>query len=891
MIEDLRLAGARPTAPDEPDQPNGQVSSARRPGSTAAAPWQSWPAAFSEQVRRTPSAIAVAWGDRAWSYAEFAGWADRLAAVLAHAGVRPGDLVAVPGGPSPTTAVAIVAAWRIGAVYLPVEIDQPPARARQLLSVAAPAAVVADPEAVLPEAFAGVPQISATASEGGQLVVAAPPPWSPSPHDAAYLIFTSGSSGEPRGVLVGHRGVLRMARALAAALGTGPGARMLQFAPTTFDASVAELTLALCSGATAVFPSPGQQLSGDGIAAMISTLGVSHLIMVPSLLDTVPEERVPHGLHVVVAGERLDGSILRRWAPRHHLHNAYGPTEATVCTTISAELVGDETTIPIGTAIPGWTTRVVDEHLRPVRRGTPGELLIGGDGVALGYLARSDLAEPQFLPGPCGRPRDYRSGDLVRELPDGQLEFVGRLDRQLKLRGRRIEPGEVEAALLELPAVRRARVTVSTDQLVAHVVASAGANAQQLKRDLGSRLPRYLVPDRVVLVDAFPLTRHGKVDDRALVTASAPPLTVTPDVARSPQEHVLCRIFAEILALDRVGRSADFFDLGGHSMLAAQLVLRVRAVLGVELSMRALLEAPTPAALAGRLALPERLSDSLDVLLPLRRSGARPPLFCVHPSTGLSWGYAGLLRHLPDRPVWGLQARAMTDAGFAAASVEEIAADYLARIDELQPTGPVHLLGYSFGGRVAFEMAVALQERHRSVGTVMLLDSSPPPETPYDVSTTGFDRDSALHDYFVAMLAETAPESNLVWTGMPLAQIKAELDRLGSPYALLSDSHFQQMFELNKVSFRLSRRYVPRRRLQGRLNYVRAVRPGEDARSHPVGSPGPAQQWAAHVDGSTVEHLVPGSHNTLIQPASLALLGPVLEKELGRTDLDHAAAH
>ena len=845
----------------------------------AGAQWQSWPDAFAEQVQRTPLAPAAVCGDQSWSYQEFAQWCHRLAARLTGHGVRQGDVVAVAGGPAPLTAAATVAIWQIGAVYLPVELDQPATRIGQILSAAAPAAVITGPGVTVPDAFARIRNIYAGTDSPGDAT--APPRCPVGPGDAAYIIFTSGSSGEPKGVLVGHRGILGMARALATVLGTEAGARMLQFAPATFDASIAELTLALCSGATAVFPEPGETVSGAAIAEMISAYDISHLIMVPSILETVPEDQVPAGLHIVVAGERPGQGVLRQWRTRHRIRNAYGPTEATVCTTIGAES-SDDIVIPIGRVILGCTVQVVDGQLRPVRPGETGELLIGGDGVALGYLGRPDLTARRFVTSPGGATRQYRSGDLARELPDGQFEFVGRLDRQIKLRGRRIEPGEIETVLLGHPAVRQAAVTASGGQLVAYVTAAGETDSQSLKLDLARSLPRYLVPDRIVLLGRLPVTRHGKVDHQALAGIASPARHGQPVIARSPQEHLLCRIFAEVLGCGQVDRSGNFFDLGGHSMLAAKLVLKVRAVLGADLSMRALLEAPTPAALAERLDLPDRLADSLDVLLPLRRAGRRPALFCVHPSTGLSWGYAGLLRYLADRPVVGLQARAMSDTTFSPGSVEELAADYLARVTEFQSAGPYHLLGYSFGGRVAFEMAARLQETGQQVGTVMMLDSSPPPESPFDASTEGFDRDAAVREYFLAILAETSPVPGGAWREAPLPQIKAELDRLGSPYSLLSNDHFQRMFELNKMNYVLSRRYVPRRKLRGRVHYVQAT--GRDGRD----SSRPAERWAVHVDGETLVHPVTGTHNSLTQPASLAEIGPLLARELEQDELVHA---
>jgi enterobactin synthetase component F len=835
-------------------------------------------------VGLSPDQPAVACGHLSWTYRDLAQRSRQLAARLDEQGVRKGDVVAVAGVPSPLFAVAIPAIWHLGGVYLPIDVDQPASRLEQIISTASPVAVVTETDAAVPEAFAGLARVCNVAQPEPEFAAdTSDRPACPlEPDDAAYVIFTSGSTGEPKGVLVGHRGIATMARELAAALGAGPGARVLQFAPTTFDASIAELTLALSSGATAVYTPGGHMANGEQIADVVSADMISHLIIVPSILETVPEHTLPGGLHILVAGERLGPRVLDRWSRRHLIRNAYGPTEATVCTTISPVL-HRETVVPMGWAIPGTTLEIVDDQLRPVSPGTVGQLLIGGDGLALGYVGDRELTQDRFPTLAPSGARRYRSGDLVRELPDGQLEFVDRLDGQIKLRGRRIEPGDVESAILNDPRVRQARVSTSGDQLVAYVVASADVDSLSLKLDLAGRLPAYLVPDRVVLLAHLPVTRHGKADYRAM-DATASRRAVVSGAARSPQEHLLCRIFADILGLRHVGRSESFFDLGGHSMLAAQLVQKVRATLGATLSMRAMLEAPTPAALADRLNLPDELDDSLAMLLPLRRSGSSPPLFCVHPSTGLSWGYAGLLPYLADRPVVGLQARAMTDASYCTESVEAMAADYLTLVRQLDATGPYHLLGYSFGGRVAFEMAVALQRMGEPVGNVMLLDSSPPPDTPYDASTENFALDAALREYFLSILVETSPvPDGDAWRAAPLPRIKAELDQLASPYSLLSSAQFEQMFELNKRNFVLSRRYVPGQPLSGRLQYVRAVGPdGSDSSNAAI-------RWAAHVDGKVVEHAVASTHNTMTGPNSLAQIGPLLAEELDRADRCHAA--
>ncbi|MFK8850913.1 amino acid adenylation domain-containing protein [Streptomyces sp. Ac-502] len=418
-------------------------------------------------------------------------------------------------------------------------------------------------------------------------------------------MHTSGSTGGPKGVQVSHEGIAALAAAQTARFGVGPGSVVLLFASLSFDASVSDLCTALLSGATLAIAPAGTLLAGEELADAVARFGVTHLKLPPSVLAGLPSGALPRSVALAVAGEPCPADLAARWAATHRLVNVYGPTETTVCATMTAPLT-DGCAPAVGTPIAGTRVYVLDAGLRPVAPGVVGELYVAGVGLARGYLNRPGLTAERFVACPFGGPgeRMYRTGDLVRWRADGQVEFVGRADGQVKVRGFRIEPGEVEAVLTAHPAVARAAVVAREDRpedrrLVAYVVPAPGhAPAPGALREyVGERLPAYLVPSAVVVLDALPLTPNGKLDQRAL---PAPGRPATGRGPRDAREEILCGLFADVLGLPEVGAEDDFFALGGHSLLATRLVGLARAALGRELTLRALFEARTPAALARR---------------------------------------------------------------------------------------------------------------------------------------------------------------------------------------------------------------------------------------------------------------------------------------------------
>ncbi|WP_254885727.1 non-ribosomal peptide synthetase [Streptomyces sp. NA02950] len=559
---------------------------------------------FAAQVGRSPDAVAVESADVALSYAGLAARADALAGRLSAAGVGPEDVVALVLGRSVESVVASLAVMRAGAAYLPVDPDYPAERVAFMLDDARPVVVLTT------EAYAEVvPGGRAVLMvDGTEASSAAPVPVPVALDGPAYVIYTSGSTGVPKGVVVSHRGIAAFAAAERERFAVSADSRVLQFSSPSFDASVLELCMTLTSGATLVVPAPGP-LAGEPLAEVLAERRVTHALIPPAALATVPATALPDFRCLVVGGEACPAELVERWAPGRRMVNAYGPTESTVAVSMSEPLTAGTGTPPIGTPVPGTRAYVLDGSLRLAPPGVAGELYVAGPGLARGYLRRAALTAERFTADPYGPPgsRMYRTGDVVRRRADGQLEFVGRADDQVKIRGFRIELGEIENRFAGHPAVAQAAVVVREDRpgdrrLVGYAVADPSVTPAELRGYLAGELPGYMVPAAVVvLADALPLTSNGKLDRAAL---PVPEYGAAGErrAPRHPREETLCGLFAEVLGIDAPGIDDGFFDLGGHSLLATRLVNRIRTELGAELPVRAVFEAPTVAALAERLA-------------------------------------------------------------------------------------------------------------------------------------------------------------------------------------------------------------------------------------------------------------------------------------------------
>ena len=583
------------------------VTLADRP---AAAP--TLPRLFAEQVERAPEDVAIVTDDHQVSFRELDRRSSRLARLLISRGIGPEVTVVLLLDRSVEFVVAALAVAKAGGAYVPVDVVYPTARAQFMISDSRARIVVttAASRMVVPT---GVDVVllddAAVAAELAEYGTTEVVDTELGQDNAAYVIYTSGSTGAPKGVVVAHRNVANLVAAQRDRLGLGPGKRRLQQASVSFDAAVSEVWSTLLSGAAVVIADWSRSETGLPSAALVHKLGVTHVTLPPSLLAAVEAEGgLPDGVTVIVAGEACPPGLVARWSRNRNMFNAYGPTEATVAATMSEPLSGDATP-PIGRPLDNVRGYVLDEFLR---QQPYGELYLAGAGLARGYLHRAGLTAQRFVADPFGGPgeRMYRTGDLVRRCADGQLEFVGRVDDQVKVRGVRVELGEVEAALVRLTGVGRAVAAVHgagvDRRLVAYLVPDLGATGldpSELRRELAAAVPDYLVPSVFVVLESLPLTPNGKVDRAALPDPGDAVNGRGYEAPVGAVEQTLARLWEDILGVPKVGRLDEFYHLGGHSLLATQLVNRVRSTMNVELPVRDLYETSTLADLAKRVAV------------------------------------------------------------------------------------------------------------------------------------------------------------------------------------------------------------------------------------------------------------------------------------------------
>ncbi|MFB7667147.1 amino acid adenylation domain-containing protein, partial [Kitasatospora sp. NPDC056138] len=878
-----RLARLLRAAVADPDRPISRIdimSDAERHrllygfnDTAAELPRAAVPELFARQVRATPDAVAVVAGGTELTYRELDLRSNRLARALVRQGVRPETPVAVLLERSAELVVAILAIIKAGGAYVPLDSRFPSSRIDLILRESGAALVLTR------EVLAALVQAEPDSSA---LEVPC------EPEQLAYIMYTSGSTGRPKGVAVTHRDVV--GHALTPEFRGGGHERVLMHSPTAFDLSTYELWVPLLNGGRIVV-APPEQLDLDLLQHTIAAHGVTGLWLTAGLFRLVAEERP--GLLAGVREVWTGGDVVSPAAaarvlaacPGIEVVNGYGPTEATTLATCHPvrTLAEHAATVPIGGPMANMRTYVLDDHLRPVPTGLVGELYLAGVGVARGYLGRPGLTAERFIADPYGPSgsRMYRTGDLAWWRPwgtptaggtgGGTLEFAGRADHQVKLRGLRIEPGEIEAVLAGCPGVAQAAVVAREDRpgdkrLVAYLVPAPegapelGELSGRLRRDL----PDYMVPAAFVTVDVLPLTANGKLD-RAALPAPEYGASDAGRGPRTPQEQLLCGLFAEVLGREQVSIDDSFFDLGGHSLLAARLASRVRETLGLELGLRMLFEAPTVAGLTGRLVM-DNPDDALDVVLPLRSTGTSTPLFCIHPGGGISWSYSGLLNHVgPEHPVYAIQARGLGRSEPLPTSYEEMAADYADQIQKIQPEGPYLLLGWSAGGLIAHALACELQSRGERTALLAILDAYPVKDVQFEVAPV-----PTVRDVLVGVL-DVDPDE-LGDREITYAEVAEVLNRRGSALAGLNERQVEVIVEIMINNSKLAVDFVPGGFDGDLLLFNSTIDRAED-------NAGP-ETWRPYVTGRIESHEITTRHDRMTQAGSLAQIGPILAARL-----------
>jgi amino acid adenylation domain-containing protein len=571
---------------------------------------------FEEQAARSPSAIAAVFEDRQVPYAELNRWANQIARRLRELGVGPEVLVGVCMSTSLRRLAALLGIWKAGGGYVPLDPAAPAGRLEFMAADTGMPVVLTDgPSGERLPRLAGVTVVSLDAEwqQIGALDAGDLPGTGVAPANVAYVIYTSGSTGQPKGVMVEHRHAVNFLDGMVSHWQIGPGSAVLGFASFTFDVSVMDMFMPLLGGAKLVL-APAQTLhSPPRLAALIREARITFACLPPAVLSLLGEEDFEDLDVLMAAGEELPGELARRWLrPGLRLVNGYGPTEATVIATY-AELGAPENPPPIGLPTrPNYRVYVLDAHLNPVPVGVAGELHIGGASVARGYLNRPELTRERFIPDPFSTEPDarlYKTGDLVRRRPDGNIVFLGRIDNQVKLRGLRIELGEVETALAAHPAVAQAVATVTTGQsgdkhLTAYTrphAGSAGVSSGELRDHLARVLPAYMIPAYLVTVDSFPLNSSGKVDRSALPAPDRVPASTSLVPPATLAEAMVADLYARLLGHEEVSVTASFFDLGGNSLAAMRLINMIDNELEVEIDVATVFVAQTARQLAALL--------------------------------------------------------------------------------------------------------------------------------------------------------------------------------------------------------------------------------------------------------------------------------------------------
>ncbi|MEQ1892411.1 MAG: amino acid adenylation domain-containing protein, partial [Planctomycetota bacterium] len=693
---------------------------------------------FERAVARAPEAVAVSFAGESLTYDALNARANRLARELETLGVVRGSRVGLCVDRSLELPVALLAILKAGGAYVPLDPSYPQERLELMLTDAGVEVLLVDEHLAseLPQTAAKRVVLGAlgdlahhsdanlSARAGGE--------------DLAYLMYTSGSTGKPKGVEIPQRAISRLV--FGASYATFDATRVwLQLAPISFDASTLEIWGALLHGARlALYPE--RVPTAEELERVLCAEQVTSLWLTAALFNAIVDER-PQALagvrECLTGGEALSVAHVRRayaaLPPSVQLINGYGPTENTTftcCHRIPREIPADASSIPIGRPIENTSVFIVDRELRPVPLGVAGELVTGGDGLARGYRARPELDAERFVTSPLDGRRLYRTGDRVRWLADGRIEFLGRNDDQVKIRGHRIEPGEIAVVLGSHARVRKAFVAVheaaaSGKTLVAYFEARDGAPPapSELSSWLAERIPNYMIPSAFVPMEALPMNANGKVDRKKLPE----PVFETRSSAgpRNDMEGLLATLWQEVLKVEKVGPDDDFFELGGHSLLAVKLVQAIKDAFGQELELASLVSAPTLAEMA--LVLHRGIgTERSSALVKLQPKGDETPVFCVCSLGGTVLNQRPLAVRLPERPFYGLQALELDSRLGRPALIEDYAAAYIQAMKKVQPRGPYVIGGHSFGGIVSFEIAQQLQKGGDEVEMLFILDSSLP---------------------------------------------------------------------------------------------------------------------------------------------------------------------
>nr|WP_227985270.1 non-ribosomal peptide synthetase [Nocardia spumae] len=831
-------------------------------------------ALFADAVPAYRDRIAITYGDLSLTYAQFAARVNQLARWLISRGVGPESLVAVRMRRSLDQVTTLYAVHAAGGGYIPIDPDLPADRIDYMRAIAAPVVELTTLDGLELSDFDDSP-----VTDRDRLTPLRS-------HNVAYVLFTSGSTGRPKGVAVPHDAAVNQIRWLSDEYALGSADVVLQKTPATFDVSVWELFATLSVGARMVIARADGHTDPAYLAETIAAEQVTITSFVPSMLAVFAETEPVHAMTslraLLIGGEAFGAdtvSAVRRVLPSTQLHNLYGPTEFTVHVTSHHVSDADTGSVPMG--MPVWNARahVLDARLNPVPPGVAGELYLAGFQIARGYQARPGLTAERFVPDPH-RPggRMYRTGDLVRRRRhDGELEYLGRTDFQVKLRGLRIELGEIETVLAECADVARAVAVVhSTDaaaQLVGYLVPAAGAtiDTAAVLAHAAAELPNYMVPSTIMVLDTAPLTASGKLDRKRL-----PEPVAEVGEFRAPEswvEQEITRAFEHVLGVARVGVDDDFYALGGNSLRSVQVVSELKRELHFDVPVNWMLSDPCPADLAKRIESGMRSGErptgapalGFEVLLPIRTTGDKPPLFCIHPASGLSWCYRPFDEYLAEgRPIYGLQAPQIGGEVPGPRSFEDIARRYVEAIRSVQPHGPYHLLGWSLGGQLAHAVAAEIRAAGEEVALLALLDAEAHGIAPSEVLTVTAGE----------LISNLGPVMGIDFVDAgATAEEAAELisQHLGDGFHI-DGATIERMTDAYNLSISAASVWQPPVVDADMLYFTAAKDRREDAAGH--------RGWADVVRGQIVNVDIDAEHLAMTEPAAVAEIARILDDRL-----------
>ncbi|MDV2998930.1 MAG: Linear gramicidin synthase subunit B [Chroococcopsis gigantea SAG 12.99] len=846
---------------------------------------------FEERVKKTPDAIAAVFEDKTLTYEELNHYANRLAAHLRSSGVTVGVLVGICVEPSLDMVIGLLGILKAGAAYVPLDPSYPVARLSYMLADAKVRLLLTQAK-LLPSLPVTEAKIFCLDGDWQTLPAFSTLDTEVSAENLAYVIYTSGSTGEPKGVAVPHRAIHRLVLHTNY-IRLNESDRIAVVSNISFDAATFEIWGALLNGGQLVIIPKEVLLSPGDLAQVIAQKQISVMFITTALFNGFAQT-IPSAFqslrYLLFGGERVDPqsvrAILGDGGPGELLH-VYGPTEGTTFSSYyPVRCVPEEAiTVPIGKPIANTEISLPDERLQPVPAGVAGEIYIGGDGLALGYLHRPGLTGEKFIYSPFSAgERLYKTGDIARYLPDGNIEYIARIDNQVKIRGFRIELGEIESALNQHPEIQQSVAVVKEygnedKQIIAYYLTRERAivSNQELRSFLVSILPSYMLPSLLIKLDKLVLNPNGKIERKALLRMDlSNPINSKLLTPRNGKEEKLVKIWSEFLPVKEIGIEDNFFELGGHSLLAVKIVMKIEEIFGRKMPLRYLFQYPTIAQLATILETENADFITSKSIFPIQTKGSKPPLFLIHVlGRGLNF-CRPLASHLgSEQPVYGLNAQIIDREFTFSNSVEDWAAHYIEEMRKVQPRGPYLLGGISFGGLIAYEMAQQLQSQGEKVALLVLFD------TVISSARKKLQADERLSKHW-SNLRETG--FDYFWNKL-LAKIQGIFLKIKENLtAVFNMTYFKIALKLNiPLPDGIQDFIFARENFLGYLRYSPSVYSGSvnifcaGTRSHSVSySLDPLLGWGPYVNGKLEMYPIPSTHLGILQEPEVQIVAEKL---------------